>query len=184
MTTPLWPLEDYSGYEHCLGALPTFYHPNGNIYFTTIAKRNSIYQDFTVLRIVPGDNTPKVVEKYLGGIDAVSQFTLGGALIDKYGALITATACVPKNDPTRTRTGFQNMWGWKPKVDDPYTPFTSTEVDQLRQEIESLKAQNAALIQSVEDLRTVVNGIDTNVLSDTDRKAINWANNARLIPPE
>lgn len=163
----LQPIIDYSGYEHCLGAVPTFVHPNGNLYLVACEKHSGIYQDFSIYRMRPGIVKWELVKRYEGGKDAVSQFTQGGAIIDPYGALIPATACVPKNDPTRTKTGFQNMWDWIPGIDEPY--LTDPALDELHAEVAALRAENAVLQARVDALEGSTGGLDTGDREALDR---------------
>ena len=110
---------NYSGYQHVLEAGITFVHPgNGTLYACACEKHSpGTAQDLSVYRLRPEASAWELVKRYTGTVDAVSQFTMGSAVIDQSGALVVATACALKSDPNRTTTGFQAVWDRVPNVD-------------------------------------------------------------------
>lgn len=143
------PLTDYTGYEHVLGGQITFVHPvTGNVYATACEKHDGIHQDLSIYRMRSGVLPPKweLVKRYRGGIDAVGQFTMGSAMINTYGALMVSYSCVPLNDATRTKTGFQAMWDWIPvNNNDPVDEPWGDDRGALAGRVAALKQQVAGL---------------------------------------
>ncbi len=117
------PIANYSGYHHVLEAGITFVHPtNGTLYACACEKHSTgTAQDLSIYRLRPGAAAWELVKRYTGTVDAMSQFTMGSAVIDQHGALVVACACALKTDPSRTATGFQAVWDRVPNVDAPWS---------------------------------------------------------------
>jgi hypothetical protein len=128
------PLMNYAGYEHVLNAMPTFYHPNGNIYGIAIAKKGGTSQDLQVFRVRPGSLSRELVHTFRGGgVDAVSQIAAGGCVIRQDGSLWAWASAVPQTDPDITKTGFVGgYWDPIPGVDDPWAAGGVTLLPSVR----------------------------------------------------
>lgn len=128
------PLANYAGYEHCLNAMPTFVHPNGNIYGVVVAKRGGKTQNLEIYRVPAGTTNRQLVHTYVGGgPDAVSQIAAGGCVIRPDGSLWAWASAVPQTDPNITQTGFVGgYWPPIPGVDAPYTAGGITLLPSVR----------------------------------------------------
>lgn len=165
----LQAIADYTGYYNCPGASIAFVHPgNGNLYCWASEKRttDSKSQDLSIYRMVPGIPKWERIKRYTGGVDAQGLITpVAGLWIDRYGALIVTFACVPKNTPQTTTTGYVNVWDWIPDVDEPWS---GGDVDALEQQIAGLQAENASLASRLAALEArAVGG-----LSDIEKEAL------------
>ena len=119
------PLINYSGYEHVLNCMPTFFHQNGNVYGIAIEKQGGLRQNLSVYRVRPGSLARELVKRYVGGVDTKSQIAAGGCGILQDGSLWVWASAVPKELPPITQTGFVGgFFDPIPGVDDPWSGGT------------------------------------------------------------
>jgi hypothetical protein len=112
----LTPFPNQGGLEHVLGAGATWAHCNGNIYWVTNEKRGSgDAQDMVIYRS-NGASAPVEVKRYVGGVDSLSQFTMGSVVVDKTGTLFVATSTTLPG--STTGTGFEAVYEIIPGFDD------------------------------------------------------------------
>ncbi len=115
------PLRDYSGYHHVLGAGACFVHPlNGNAYYWACEQKAGKNQNLSIYREMGHTLEWQHVVTFEGVIDAEAFIERGGVQIGQGGALIVATALIPKGVPHVTTTGYQGVRCRIPGIDDPW----------------------------------------------------------------
>ena len=114
---------NYSGYQHVLRRESRLcIRERHAVRLRVREAQPGTAQDLSIYRLRPGASAWELVKRYTGTVDAVSQFTMGNAVIDQSGALVVASACALKSDPpNRTATGFQAVWDRVPNVDAPWS---------------------------------------------------------------
>ncbi len=171
---------------HVLGAAPVFEHPlTGTVYWAVCEKvGDGVKQNLVIYRRKEGQTTFEHVHTFVGGVDAASQITMGGAIIRRDGSLEVGASGTPLGGIDKSGTGLSALWAVIPGKDEPWVFTTTTQaggaqagtdprVAGLLQRVTALEQQLAAAVKQAAALQQRAANLEARPVAQT-RDSI-WA---------